>query len=86
MVETEKRHKEIIARLEKKFFEEKMRLQKEANQKIGELAARAHKVLVPDSGSRHTSEAYNQRCLQRKYSHVRSITVSCAGWRRTWSG
>ena len=46
LVDTEKRHKEILARLEKKFFEEKLRLQKEANRKIGELAAKAHKEAV----------------------------------------
>lgn len=33
-------------RLEKKFFEEKIRLQKDANKKIGELATKAHKEAV----------------------------------------
>jgi hypothetical protein len=46
LVETEKRHKEILGKLDKKFFEEKLRLQNEANRKIGELAAKAHKVLL----------------------------------------
>lgn len=46
MAETEKRHKEVIIRLEKKFFEEKIRLQKDANKKIGELATKAHKEAV----------------------------------------
>jgi hypothetical protein len=49
LIETEKRHKEILAKLEKKFFEEKLRLQNEANRKIGELAAKAHKVLSLDT-------------------------------------
>ncbi|KAL5008353.1 hypothetical protein ScPMuIL_013934 [Solemya velum] len=35
-------HKATLARMEQKFFEEKMRLQQEANQKIAELAERAH--------------------------------------------
>ncbi|PAA86633.1 hypothetical protein BOX15_Mlig008616g2 [Macrostomum lignano] len=35
-------HKETLAKMEQKFFEEKMRLQQEANQKIAELAERAH--------------------------------------------
>ncbi|XP_076442356.1 basal body-orientation factor 1-like isoform X3 [Babylonia areolata] len=35
-------HKATLARLEQKFFEEKMRLQQEANQKIAELAEKAH--------------------------------------------
>lgn len=44
--DTEKRHREVITRLEKKFFSEKIRLQKEANQKIGDLASQAHKVRI----------------------------------------
>nr|KAJ3421049.1 hypothetical protein HK105_004637 [Polyrhizophydium stewartii] len=44
--DTEKRHKDIITRLERKFFEEKIRLQKEANRKISELATKAHKEAV----------------------------------------
>lgn len=39
---TNKEHKSKIQRMEQKFFEEKMRLQQEANQKIAELAERAH--------------------------------------------
>ena len=39
---TNKEHKSRIQRMEQKFFEEKMRLQQEANQKIAELAERAH--------------------------------------------
>lgn len=35
-------HKATLSRMEQKFFEEKMRLQQEANQKIAELAERAH--------------------------------------------
>lgn len=46
LVDTEKRHRDIVTRMEKKFFEEKIRLQKEANSKIGELAAKAHKEAV----------------------------------------
>ncbi|KAK0046843.1 basal body-orientation factor 1-like isoform X2 [Biomphalaria pfeifferi] len=35
-------HKATLARMEQKFFDEKMRLQQEANQKIAELAGKAH--------------------------------------------
>jgi hypothetical protein len=44
LVETDKRHQETISKLERKFFEDKIRLQKEANRKISELAANAHRV------------------------------------------
>lgn len=44
LVETDKRHQETINKLERKFFEDKIRLQKEANRKISELAANAHRV------------------------------------------
>ncbi|XP_013388908.1 basal body-orientation factor 1 [Lingula anatina] len=37
-----KEHKTTLTRMEQKFFEEKMRLQQEANQKIAELAEKAH--------------------------------------------
>lgn len=37
-----KEHKDTLTRMEQRFFEEKMRLQQEANQKISELANRAH--------------------------------------------
>ncbi|XP_033097175.1 basal body-orientation factor 1-like [Anneissia japonica] len=39
---TNKEHKEQLQRMEHKFFEEKIRLQQEASQKIAELAERAH--------------------------------------------
>ncbi|KAL6588806.1 hypothetical protein U3516DRAFT_574446 [Neocallimastix sp. 'constans'] len=44
MIEIEKSNKDKIERLEKKFFEEKVRLQKETNKKLAELASKAHKV------------------------------------------
>ena len=40
----ERRYRETIAKMEHRFFEEKLRLQKEANRKISELAVKAHKV------------------------------------------
>ncbi|KAJ3037794.1 hypothetical protein HDV00_001295 [Rhizophlyctis rosea] len=43
LTDTERRHKDIVARMERKFFEEKIRLQKEANRKISELATKAHR-------------------------------------------
>ncbi|XP_006815796.1 basal body-orientation factor 1-like [Saccoglossus kowalevskii] len=39
---TSKEHKATLQRMEHKFFEEKIRLQQEASQKIAELAERAH--------------------------------------------
>ncbi|ORY43712.1 hypothetical protein BCR33DRAFT_246834 [Rhizoclosmatium globosum] len=46
LADTERQHKETITRMERKFFEEKIRLQKEANRKISELASKAHKEAV----------------------------------------
>lgn len=44
LTDVEKRHKEVVSRIEKRFFEEKIRLQKDANRKISELANKAHQV------------------------------------------
>ena len=44
LIDVEKRHKEVVSRIEKRFFEEKIRLQKDANRKISELANKAHQV------------------------------------------
>lgn len=46
MVMNEREHKEQMIRIEEKFFEEKMRLQIEANKKIEELAEKAHDAAV----------------------------------------
>lgn len=46
MFSTEKKHKDILGNMEEKFFEEKIRLQQEANRKIAELAERAHAEAV----------------------------------------
>jgi len=46
MVLNEKEHKEQTMRIEEKFFEEKMRLQIEANKKIEELAEKAHDAAI----------------------------------------
>ena len=46
MVLNEKEHKEHTNRVEQKFFEEKMRLQIEANKKIEELAQKAHDAAI----------------------------------------
>ncbi|KAJ3164943.1 hypothetical protein HDU88_004924 [Geranomyces variabilis] len=46
MSDTERRHVETVARMERKFFEEKIRLQKEVNRKISELATKAHREAV----------------------------------------
>ncbi|TPX62313.1 hypothetical protein PhCBS80983_g00426 [Powellomyces hirtus] len=50
MADTERRHSETVARMERKFFEEKIRLQKEVNRKISELATKAHKEAVANLG------------------------------------
>ncbi|XP_064602110.1 basal body-orientation factor 1-like [Liolophura sinensis] len=46
MFNTNRDHKETLGRMEQKFFEEKMRLQQEANQKIAELAEKAHSEAI----------------------------------------
>ncbi len=46
MEQNEKEHRQHLMRVEQKFFEEKMRLQIEANRKIEELAERAHDAAV----------------------------------------
>ena len=46
MILNEKEHKDHMSRIEQKFFEEKMRLQHEANKKIEELAEKAHDAAV----------------------------------------
>lgn len=46
MVLNEKEHKDQMNRVEEKFFEEKMRLQREANKKIDELAEKAHEAAI----------------------------------------
>ncbi|RKO99976.1 hypothetical protein CXG81DRAFT_20011 [Caulochytrium protostelioides] len=43
LVETDRRHKETVVSLERKFFEEKVRLTKEANARIEELATVAQR-------------------------------------------
>jgi hypothetical protein len=42
MFAANREHKDTLGKMEQKFFEEKMRLQLEANQKIAELAEKAH--------------------------------------------
>jgi hypothetical protein len=43
-LDLENYHRETVLKMEKKFFEEKYRLQKEANRQIAELAEKANKV------------------------------------------
>lgn len=82
LVDTEKRHKEILGRLEKKFFEEKLKLQKEANMRIGELAAKAHKVSLIKIGSGCQPERNYKTGLQREHSDDRGIKEPCTRRRR----
>ena len=44
--DAEQEHKKTISELEYKFFEEKIRLQKEANRRIADLAGKAHDEAV----------------------------------------
>lgn len=46
MILNEKEHREHMGRVEQKFFEEKTRLQIEANKKIEELASKAHDAAI----------------------------------------
>ncbi|KAH6580580.1 hypothetical protein BASA50_002772 [Batrachochytrium salamandrivorans] len=59
LIDTEKRHKDIITRIERKFFEEKIRLQKEANRNISELATKAHKEAIMNLNET-TKEVYKE--------------------------
>jgi hypothetical protein len=59
LIEAEQRHKEVINRLEKRFFDDKLRLQKEANRKIGELAAKAHNEAISNL-KETTKEVYKE--------------------------
>ncbi|KAJ3395714.1 hypothetical protein CcCBS67573_g05106 [Chytriomyces confervae] len=59
LADTQRQHKETITRMERKFFEEKIRLQKEANRKISELAAKAHKEAVVNLNET-TKEIYKE--------------------------
>ncbi len=44
--ESEKEHDKDMVAMEYRFFEEKLRLQKEANRRIAELAGKAHDEAV----------------------------------------
>ena len=44
--EAEHEHKDTLSTMEQKFFEEKIRLQKEANRRIADLAEKAHAEAV----------------------------------------
>ncbi|KAJ3091673.1 hypothetical protein HK102_013861 [Quaeritorhiza haematococci] len=71
LADTERRHKEIVAKMEKKFFEEKIRLQKDANRRIAELATKAHKEAVANLNET-TREVYkeNLRMAEALKYHV----------------
>ena len=71
VLDLERRHKESITRMEKKFFEEKIRLQKDANRKISELAMRAHKEAVANLDET-TKSVYreNMRMVEALHHHV----------------
>jgi len=59
MIELEKTNKDKIERLEKKFFEEKVRLQKETNIKLAELASKAHQEAILNL-KQTTKEVYKE--------------------------
>lgn len=69
--DTERQHKDTVMRMERKFFEEKIRLQKEANRKISELASKAHKEAVANLKDT-TKEVYkeNLRLAESLSFHV----------------
>jgi len=46
LFQTNKDHKQSLQRMEQKFFDEKLRLEKEANEKLSELAERAHSEAI----------------------------------------
>lgn len=71
LVDTELHHKELVTRMERKFFEEKIRLARDANRKISELATKAHKEAVSNLKDT-TREVYkeNLRMTEALAYHV----------------
>ncbi|KAJ3181880.1 hypothetical protein HDU85_003395 [Gaertneriomyces sp. JEL0708] len=59
LADTEGRHQDVVQRMERKFFEEKIRLQKDATKKISELATKAHKEAVANL-KETTKEVFRQ--------------------------
>nr|XP_046164257.1 basal body-orientation factor 1-like isoform X1 [Oncorhynchus gorbuscha] len=81
----DREHKESLARMEHKFFSEKVRLEKEAEQRIAQLAERAHNeaIVQLDDASRSVfkenvrlSEALS--CHMKEVDDLRKMTVSLA--------
>jgi len=69
-------HKSTLGRMEQKFFEEKMRLQQEANQKIAELAEKAHTEAISNLDET-TKSVYkeNVRLTEALNYHMREEDV-----------
>jgi vacuolar-type H+-ATPase subunit H len=67
--EMDRRYKETLMKMEKKFLEEKIRLQREANRKISDLASKAHKVkMFKRNNNRKRYQILprrNAQCLKR---------------------
>lgn len=74
--EAAREHQNNILKLEKKFFEEKVRLQKEANKKITDLSIRAHKEAVHNL-TETTKAVYrdNIRLAQALEDHMREADM-----------
>ena len=71
VLDLERRHKESITRMEKKFFEEKLRLQRDANRKITELTLQAHREAVSNlEDTTKTVYRENLRMVEALKHHV----------------
>ncbi|XP_046296846.1 basal body-orientation factor 1 isoform X1 [Marmota monax] len=66
---TEKKHQESLSRLESRFFEEKHRLEKEAEKKIVTLAERAHHEAVTQLNAAGRNVFKENICLQKALTY-----------------
>lgn len=76
LFETNKQHKVSLERMEQKFFDEKMRLEAEANSKLSDLAERAHDEAIAklDETTRNTFKE-NQRLSASLSTHIKETEL-----------
>ncbi|KAM4625814.1 basal body-orientation factor 1-like [Polymixia lowei] len=74
MYVADKNHKENLARMEHRFFSEKVRLEKEAEQRIAQLAERAHnEAIVQLDDASHSVFKENVRLNEALNYHVKEV-------------
>jgi hypothetical protein len=74
LTETERQHQVALQALEQRFFEEKVRLQKEANLRIAELSEKAHWEAVRNLGE-HTRDVYHENVCMSEALALHSARV-----------